>query len=232
MPAGSLRPDRFGSVVALAFALAVESCGPVIVVREGHHVFNPAYNFALDWGDRDAWQKPDQVMRALGLAEGDTVADVGAGTGYFSERFSRTVGASGRVYATDVQDAMLARLRTRVSDHHLANVEVVRGAFDDPRLPDACCTVVFFSSVYKEIDDRVPYMRKVTRALAPGGRVAILEYRPETDEPGPPRAMRLDPQQVIDELASASFTLVARHEFIDRQYFLVFEPTACPTGSG
>ena len=196
----------------------------MIVVRDGHRVFNPAYNFALDWWDRDEWQKPDQVMSALAIGEGDVVADIGAGSGYFSERFSRRVGASGHVYATDVQEPMLARLRTRVADRGLTNVEVVRAAFDDPSLPDGCCTVVFFSSVYKEIDGRVAYVRKLARALEPGGRVAVLEYRPDADGPGPPHEMRLDPSQVIEEFGNAGFTLVASHEFIDRQYFLVFEP--------
>jgi ubiquinone/menaquinone biosynthesis C-methylase UbiE len=216
-------PGRLASVVVLWLALAAESCGPVIVVRDGHRIFNPAYNFALDSKKRDEWQKPDQVVTALALAEGDAVADIGAGSGYFSEWFSRQVGPSGRVYATDVQDAMLARLRTRIADRGLTNVEVVRAAFDDPKLPDACCKVIFFCSVYNEIDGRVAYMRKLARALEPGGRVAILEYRPEVPGPGPPRAMRLDPRQVIEELGSAGFTLVAHHEFIDRQYFLAFE---------
>jgi ubiquinone/menaquinone biosynthesis C-methylase UbiE len=214
---------RFAPVVALSFALAAASCGPVIVVRDGHRIFNPAYDFALDSTQRDAWQQPDRVVAALGLAEGDAMADVGAGSGYFSERFSRAVGRSGLVYATDVQDAMLARLRRRVADRGLGNVVIVRATYDDPTLPDACCTVIFFCSVYNEIDGRVPYMRKVARALAPGGRVVILEYRPEVDEPGPPAAMRLEPSRVIEELGSAGFTLVARHEFIDRQYFLTFE---------
>jgi ubiquinone/menaquinone biosynthesis C-methylase UbiE len=212
---------RLARVVALSCALAAASCGPVIVVRDGHRIFNPTYTFALDW-KRDEWQKPDQVVAALALADGDAVADIGAGSGYFSERFSRAVGPSGRVYATDVQDAMLARLRRRIAALGLTNVEIVRAAFDDPALPDACCTIVFFCSVYNEIDGRVAYMRKVARALEPGGRVAILEYRPDADAPGPPPAMRLDPHQVIEELASAGFTLVARHEFIDRQYFLAF----------
>src|SRR5215470_4202374 len=152
-------------LTAIATALALAGCGPVVVDRDGHRVFNPAYSFALDWRDRDAWQKPDEVVAALGLAEGDVVADVGAGTGYFLERLSRRVGASGHVYATDVQEAMLARLRARVADRGLSNVDVVHAEFDDPNLPDACCAVVFFSSVYNEIEGRLAYMRKVARAL-------------------------------------------------------------------
>jgi ubiquinone/menaquinone biosynthesis C-methylase UbiE len=126
------------------------------------------------------------------------------------------------VYATDVQDVMLERLRARVASNGLHNVQVVPAAFDDPTLPDGCCDVIFFSSVYKEIDDRVPYMQKVAHALKRHGRVAILEYRLDTRGYGPPREMRLDPEVVVSELANAGFTLVARHDFIDRQYLLVF----------
>ena len=222
MPAGRLTERLVDLAMPLMFV--VVSCGPVVVVRDGHRVFNPAYTFALDWHDRDVWQKPEDVMSVLDVVEGDVVADIGAGSGYFSEWLSRRVGPSGRVYATDVQDAMLSTLRRRVVDRGLTNVEVVRATFDDPTLPDACCKVVLFSSVYKEIDGRVAYMRKVTHALEPGGRVAILEYRPDAAGPGPPPELRLDARQVIDELGTAGFALVARHEFIDRQYLLVFAP--------
>jgi predicted methyltransferase len=214
----------------LALALLLTACPPIMLDRDGHRVFNPFYTGILDSADRDTWQKPDDVMDALGLADGSVVADVGAANGWFSERFSRRVGASGRVYATDVQDVMLDRLRMRVTQKGLLNVQVVHAAYDDPTLPDACCDVIFFSSVYKEIDDRVSYMQKVARALKPDGRVAILEYRLDTKGYGPPRDTRLDANVVIAELASAGFALVASHDFIDRQFFLIFAPSRSLTG--
>jgi ubiquinone/menaquinone biosynthesis C-methylase UbiE len=208
----------------LAFLFLLTACPPTMVERDGHRVFNPFYTGILEARDRDEWQQSDRVMDALGLGEGSIVADVGAASGWFSERFSGRVGATGRVYATDVQDVMIERLRERVSKRGLHNVEVVHAAFDDPTLPDACCDVIFFASVYKEIDERIPYMRKVAQALRADGRLAILEYRPDARGQGPPRDMRLDPGVVIDELRRAGFALVARHEFIDRQFFLVFAP--------
>jgi ubiquinone/menaquinone biosynthesis C-methylase UbiE len=150
------------------------------------------------------------------------VADVGAGSGYFTERFARRLGAGGFVFATDVQDEMLDRLSERVAESGLANVSVVTARFDDPSLPEACCDLVFFSSVYKEIDARVAYMEKVRRVLRPGGRVAILEYRPDWDGAGPPPADRLRPEIVTQEMAAAGFDLREQHDFLARQYFLVF----------
>jgi precorrin-6B methylase 2 len=119
------------------------------VERDAHRVFNPFYTGILEARDRDEWQQSDRVMDALGLGEGSVVADVGAASGWFSERFSRRVGASGRVYATDVQDIIIERLHARVAARGLHNVQAVRAAYDDPTLPDACCEVIFFSSVYK-----------------------------------------------------------------------------------
>ena len=206
----------------LALASLLLGCPPIMVEREGHRVFNPFYLRYLDSGSRDAWQQPERVLDALALAPDAVVADVGAGSGYFTERFARRLGAGGLVYATDVQQEMLRRLRDRVEDAGLANVVVVAAAFDDPSLPESCCDLVFFSSVYKEIDARVAYMEKVVRLLRPGGRIAILEFRPDAEGPGTPKTDRLPPERVIEELAAAGFELREQYTFLPRQYFLVF----------
>ncbi len=198
------------------------ACMSTMVDYKGHRVFNPHYLFYLETRWRDTWQKPDKVLDALDISKTDVIADIGAGGGYFTERFSIYLGASGRVYATDVQDAMLKRLNKRVKERGLHNVEVVRGKFDDPMLPQASCDLVFFSSVYKEIDNRISYMKKIRKILKPGGRVAIIEYRPDTRTLGPPMDIRLSPEQVIDELAAAGFTLIKRYDFLPREYFLIF----------
>jgi len=198
-------------------------CPPTMVEREGRRVFNPFYADFLDARSRDGWQQPARVLEALRLAPDAVVADIGAGSGYFTERLARRLApGGGRVYATDVQPEMLERLRERVTDAGLANVEVVDAAYDDPALPRRCCDLVLFSSVYKEIDARVGYMEKVRALLRPGGRVAILEFRPEYRGAGPPRAVRLPAEQVTRELAAAGFTLREEHDFLPREYFLVF----------
>jgi ubiquinone/menaquinone biosynthesis C-methylase UbiE len=190
--------------------------------RDGHRVFNPAYLSFLDSSWRDGWQQPEAVLAALAIPEGAAVADIGAGGGYFAERLAHHVGASGVVYATDVQAQMIDALERRVSERGLDNVRVVRAAFDHPTLPDGCCDLVFFSSVYKEIDSRVAYMKKVGRLLRPGARVAILEFRPDAPGFGPPAADRMTPEQVTQELAAAGYTLVGTHDFLPREYLLVF----------
>jgi len=209
---------------ATALTCTLMGCALTMVERDGHRVFNPRYVRALESDRRDGWQQPDRVLETLALPQAAVVADIGAGTGYFTERFARWVGATGHVYATEVQDAMLTRLRERVAEHELDNVEVIRAGFDDPTLPDACCDLIFFSSVYKEIDGRVDYMRKLRRALRRGGRVAIIEFRRWTFGLGPPLDVRLPPERVENELAEAGFALVESYDFLPREYFLVFAP--------
>jgi ubiquinone/menaquinone biosynthesis C-methylase UbiE len=211
-------------LLSTSLICALLGCAPTMIEYEGHRVFNPRYLWALESEKRDRWQQPDRVLETLALPEAAAVADIGAGGGYFTERFARWVGPAGRVYATDVQEPMLARLRERVAERGLANVEVISAEFDDPTLPDACCDLVFFSSVYKEIDGRVDYMRKLRPALREGGRVAILEFRSRTLGAGPPRDVRLPPERVANELAEAGFALVESHDFLPREYFLVFAP--------
>jgi arsenite methyltransferase len=210
---------RWVGMAALALLLG---CAPSLIERDGHRVFNPLYLFYLDGRSRDSWQQPERVIDALALAPDAVVADVGAGSGYFTERFARRVGAGGFVYATDVQEEMLDRLRARVTRKRLANVSVVIARFDDPSLPEACCDLVFLSSVYKEIDERIAYMEKVRRVLRPSGRVAILEYRPDWQGVGPPPEDRLSPETVTQEMDAAGLELREQYGFLERQYFLVF----------
>jgi ubiquinone/menaquinone biosynthesis C-methylase UbiE len=194
-----------------------------MVEREGHRVFNPTYRWFLDSSRRDAWQQPEAVLDALAIPDGAVVADVGAGSGYFAERLADRVGPAGLVYATDAQSEMIEALERRVTESGLDNVRVVRAAFDDPTLSEDCCDLVFFSSVYKEIDGRVDYMKKVAHLLRPGARVAILEFRPGAPGWGPPAEDRLAPEAVTQELGAAGYTLVASHDIPPRQYLLVFE---------
>lgn len=189
---------------------------------EGHRIFNPFYLRALESPSRQSWQKPERVVRALGLSPGDAVADIGAGGGYFSERFARAVGGEGRVFATDVQDEMVRALEERFSGARLENVTVVRAGFDDPGLPPACCDLAFFANVYKEIDARPAYLRRLATALREDGRIAIIDFRPSAPGLGPPREVRLPESQVVAELEEAGFALAERHDFLPRQYFLVF----------
>jgi SAM-dependent methyltransferase len=200
------------------------SCVSTMTNYRGHEVFNPLYLFYLESPKRDQWQMPQQVLDALQLSKGSVVADIGAGGGYFTEKLCRRVGASGHIYATDVQDVMIRKLEKRVQKRGLANVSVIRGEFNDPKLPAGKCDWLFLSSVYKEIDGRSAYMTTARQALKNKGRVAIIEYRVDAKAPGPPRKYRLPEQQVIAEMEAAGFRLVERFDFLPREYSLVFEP--------
>ncbi len=207
---------------SLALLLLVTSCVSSMHEYRGHTVFNPLYLPYLESKSRDHWQMPEEILDALAVSAGDHVADIGAGGGYFTERFSRRVGPDGRVYATDVQEVMVSKLRKRAARHGLANVTVIHAGFDDPGLPPGSCDLIFLSSVYKEIEGRVDYATRMRAALKPGGRVAILEYRPDCTAPGPPRTRRLEESVVVAEMTAGGFALEHRHDFLPREYFLVF----------
>jgi len=213
-------------LLAMLLPWLTGGCLSTMTDYQGRKLFNPIYLFYLESPERDRWQMPEQVLDALRIPEGAVVADIGAGGGYFTEKFARRVGPNGHVYATDVQDVMLRNLSERVKRHGLTNVTVIRGEFDDPKLPASSCDLVFLSSVYKEITHRPAYLRLVRHALKPDGRVAILEYRVEVNAPGPPKKYRLPEQQVIEELKAAGYHLAEQFDFLPREYFLVFEPDA------
>jgi ubiquinone/menaquinone biosynthesis C-methylase UbiE len=193
-----------------------------MIELDGHRVFNPAYLWYLESDARDDWQRPAEVIAALELEEGDSIADIGAGGGYFTEKFSRTVGEDGRVYAVDVQDVMIARLENRVAEKDLRNVRVIKAEFETPLLPAESIDIAFFCSVYKEIDERIEYMKKVRKALKRGGRVAIIEFHKERGVAGPEFNDRMSDKQVTEELNEAGFFLIQRYDFLPREYFLVF----------
>lgn len=188
------------------------------------HTFGDAGKWAHVFDDpkRDAWQKPHEVIQALGLKPDAVVADIGAGTGYFAVRLANMV-SKGRVYAVDVEPGMVKYLDERAKREKRANLVALPGAPDDPRLPEKA-DVILLVDVYHHVDERERYFRKVQGYLKPGGRVAIVDFRLDSAE-GPPRAARIAPEQVITELKAAGYRLAKQHDFLPNQYFLVFEPT-------
>ena len=193
----------------------------------GHHEhqFKDAERWAHVFDDpaRDAWQKPHEVIQALALAPEARVADLGAGTGYFSARLANML-PKGRIYAADLEPDMVRHLGERAKREGLANLVPVASAPDDPRLPEKV-DLVLLVDVYHHIEDRTRYFAKLRASLRPGGRVAIVDFR--LDAPvGPPRAARVAPEQVKEEMKRAGYTPSAEHEFLPYQYFVVFRPAA------
>jgi predicted methyltransferase len=178
----------------------------------------------LEREDRDREQRPDEVIRTMGLRDGDVVADVGAGTGYFTRRLAWAVAPRGRVYAVEIQPEMIALLKQGVEKAGLTNVVPVLGTAEDPRLPPAALDWILLVDVYHELQQPKAVLAKMREALKPTGRVALVEYRLE----GPTalhirKEHRMSPKQVLAEWEPAGFRLAARHEFLPTQHFFVFE---------
>jgi len=187
------------------------------------HSFGDAEKWAkvFDDPERDAWQKPHDVIQALALKPEAIVADIGAGTGYFSVRFAHMV-PKGRVYGVDTEPGMVKHLADRAKREGLKNVTAVAGKPGDPRLPEKADLVILVD-VYHHVEDRERYFRQLQNSLKPGGRIAIIDFR--MDSPvGPPKSARIEPDRVKAELKLAGYALTQEHTFLPNQYFLVFQP--------
>jgi len=187
-----------------------------------HHSFGNAETWAREFDDpaRDVWQKPDEILDALQLASAAIVADIGAGTGYFSVRIAKRV-PDGKVFAVDIEPDMLRYLGERAHREHLHVLRPVQASADSPNLPEPV-DVALVVDTYHHIDGRVGYFSRLKSSLRPGGRLAVVDFR--TDAPdGPPAERRIPPERVIVELEQAGYALVGRNEFLPRQYFLVFQ---------
>ena len=185
------------------------------------HSFGDAQKWSKVFDDpkRDAWQKPHEVIQALGLKPDAVVADIGAGTGYFAVRLAHML-PQGRVYAVDTEAAMVRHVEQRAKGAGLANVTGVHAVAGDPKLPEQA-DLILLVDVYHHIDDRVRYFEKVAAALKPGGRVAIVDFRMDSPH-GPPKAARVEPARVKSELAAAGYDVAQEHAFLPYQYFIVF----------
>lgn len=187
-------------------------------VEHQHHPPASAEEYAqvLEDPSRDAWQKPHDVVIALDLKSTDTVADLGAGSGYFSRRFAHH---AGKVLAVDIDPKLLEMIRKDAP----ANLETVLATPDDPRLAPGSVDVVFICDVLHHIENRAPYYAKLAAALKPGGRIVVVDFHKRELPVGPPPEMKLSEQQVTAELQRAGFRLSRSLDTLPYQYFLFFE---------
>ncbi len=147
---------------------------------------------------RDAWQKPHEVMQALALKSGDIVADLGAGSGYFTRLLAHH---AAKVYAVDID----AKLLEKAKASSPTNVETILAAPDDPKLPAASVDVIFICDVLHHIENRPAYYAKLKSALKPGGRIVIVDFYKKDLPIGPPASMKLSEKEVETELKAAGF---------------------------
>lgn len=216
--------------VACALALLiVASSHPMLgrsqsAARQQPHtrLFPPENLGLLEGPDRDAWQKPDQIMDALGIADGSTVADIGAGAGWFTIRLARRVGPNGIVYAQDVQPQMLEAIRRRVAREGLRNVQTRLGHGSTPNLPPHALDAVLVVDVYPEVEDRVTFLRNLAAALKANGRIGIVNYKPGEGGPGPAphEGVRVESRSVEADAAAAGVRAIGRQNLL-YQYLLV-----------
>jgi predicted methyltransferase len=185
-------------------------------------LFPPSDLGLLEAPDRDLWQPPDQIMDAMGIADGSVVADIGAGAGWFTIRMARRVGPQGLVYAEDVQDAMINAITRRVQREGLTNVKAVRGVGSNPRLPARSLDAVLVVDAYHEIEDRVTMLSNLARALKPQGRIGVVDFKLEGTGPGPAPEERVSPDIVVKDAKEAGLRLIRQEPFLPYQYFLIF----------
>ena len=182
------------------------------------------YIKALEDPGRDAWQQPDQVIQNLGLHQGDEIADLGAGSGYFTVRLAREVGPSGKVYAVDIDQKMLDYIDQRAQEEKLDNIQTILGDPDDPKLGSQSVDLIFICDVLHHIQNRDKYYPKLHRALRPGGRLVDIDFQKRKLPVGPPVEMKIDKKDCIKEIEAAGFHFDKEFDFLTYQYFLIFEP--------
>jgi predicted methyltransferase len=209
--------------MALLLAISPDHAQPQQPSTPHGRLFPPQDLGLLEGPDRDKWQKPDQIMDALNIADGSTVADTGAGAGWFTIRLARRVGPRGTVYAQDVQRQMLEAIRRRVAKEGLENVQTRLGQGSNPNLPAASLDAVLVVDVYPEVEDRITFLRNLGAALKPNGRIGIVNYRPGRGGPGPApdEGVRVDSSVVEADVQAAGLHVLAHETFLPYQYMLV-----------
>ena len=220
---------RISSFTAALVLFAFAGLLPVPSAAQSPHTHQHSFGGAEQWAkvfddpERDAWQKPHDVIQALALKPDAVIADIGSGTGYFAVRFANMT-PKGRVYGVDTEPDMVKYLAERAKREGLKNVVAVAGAPGNPRLPEKADLIVLVD-VYHHIEGRERYFRDLQKSLKPGGRIAVIDFRMDSPE-GPPKSARIAPERVKAELRRAGYTLAQEHEFLPNQYFLVFRPAS------
>jgi cyclopropane fatty-acyl-phospholipid synthase-like methyltransferase len=169
---------------------------------------------------RDASQRPAELVAAMGISEGMTVADIGAGTGYFMKHLARAVGGSGRVLALDIEPTMVRYMKERAKTEGLQNVEPHLVLTDDPLLPQVGVSRILIVNTWHHIPERVAYAKKLWEALPPGGKVFIVDFNMTTSR-GPAKEHRLEAQSVLDELGKAGFEPTLDDKLLPDQYIAI-----------
>jgi len=176
----------------------------------------------LEGPARVAALKIDEVVASLRLRPGQTVADIGAGSGLLEVPLARAVGPKGRVYAVEIDAEFFPEIMKRAGDAKLTNVQTVLGKFTDPSLPVTTVDLALFHDVLHHVEDRAGYLKTLTRYLAPGGRITVVDYEggqgPHKDQP----ELQVTRQQIATWMAAAGMTLVDDVKLFPDKYVLAY----------
>jgi len=181
-----------------------------------------AYIGALEDPSREAYQKPHEVLSALDLKPGEVIADIGAGSGYFTFRLAHHVGNTGHVYAVDVSPDMILHINRRIRELKATNVSSILADADDPLLSDATVNRFFFCNSWHHIEKQKKYLMLMKRMLKPGGQVVMIDFQKRDMAFGPTVEMKIAREDLIQQMENNGFRLVKEHKFLPYQYFLVF----------
>ena len=189
-----------------------------------HHRFQDGEHWAKIFESRERveWQQPDKVVEAMKLEPGQTVIDIGAGTGFFTRRFARAIAPSGQAIGLDVEPDMVSYMKADATKLGLKDYDARVVKPDDPALAPHSADVIFFCDALHHIDDRAAYLHKLIPALKPGGRVIDVDFKKEPLPVGPPPEHKLARAVVIATFQDAGFRLLREHDFLKYQYFLEF----------
>ena len=209
--------------LAAVCALIVLAAAVAPLAAQHARLFPPQDLGLLEGPDRDAYQRPDQIMDALLIGDGSTVADLGAGGGWFTVRLARRVGPQGIVYAEDIQTQMIQAIERRVEREGLKNVRTVLGTPTDPKLPQGSLDALLIVDTYHEMEQPVTLLRNVAKSLKPSGMIGIVNYKKDGGGPGPAMDERVDAEKVIADAKAAGLELRRRdNNILPYQYLLIF----------
>ena len=183
-----------------------------------------SYIGALEDPQRDAYQKPHEVLTALKIKPDEVIADIGAGSGYFSFRLAHFVGDKGKIYAVDVSPDMVRHVNRRIRDTKTTNVVTVLADNDDPLLPDQSVNRFFLCDVWHHVENQTKYLSLMKKMLKPGGEIVMIDFHKKELPIGPPMQMKIAREDLIKQMDSNGFKKINEHTFLPYQYFLVFAP--------
>jgi ubiquinone/menaquinone biosynthesis C-methylase UbiE len=221
-----MRP-QWRSVLVLAIVLQAGGPTAAQAPKDQHdmhrlHGDPAAYMAALEDPKRDAYQKPHEVIEALRLQPGEVVADIGAGSGYFSLRLAHHVGPTGHVYAVDISPDMIRRMNERIHEAGLLNISTVLASPANPLLPRPVDRFLFVN-VWHHIEDQASYIALMKKALKPGGQIVMIDFHKRDLPVGPPAAMKIAREDLVKQMQGHGLRVRDEHTFLPYQYFIVFE---------